>query len=147
MFESSSVALLLLCYLSSRQQDGFYMVLKILILMLLVRIDDAQMFFTWQKVLLALLIHTFTSSTTSPHSLHLSVMLPSLVRFIMSCSASPFSVMGVMLLHPSWGPCSIPWGSSDQHRMNSSQLCSSIWCWVWERKARSSADSMSLSWV
>ena len=94
-----SVAAIVLHVSAPYSRADFSVVLMILILMLMVRLGEAQMFFIERKVALALPILTFAlgSAPAPPPPFRLSTMLPWLVKFVTSSSASPSSVMGVVL--------------------------------------------------
>ena len=47
-------------------RTGFTVVLEILVLMLMVRLEETQLFFIWRKAALALPILTFTSASLPP---------------------------------------------------------------------------------
>ena len=55
-------------------RTGFTVVVKILVLMLMVRLGETQVFFIWRKAALTLPILTFTSASALPPCL--STMLP-----------------------------------------------------------------------
>ena len=97
---------------------GFTVVSKILILMLMPRLDEAQMCFFLMKAAVALPILTFTSASAPPlvcQQCYLGRCLPIHL---------PPVVCGLCwLLRCSWGPCSYPCGPSDEDALNYPQPC------------------------
>ncbi len=105
-----------------------------------------QIFFGWRKAVLALPILAFTSALVPPCLL---MMLPMYVKSSTSSSGFSFSTMGDVLVVLTFRTLLFPlwmlrprWVEFSTTMLVFSCIC----CWVWKRRAKSSAKSRSSSW-